>query len=119
MTSKNIELKLSTRADGEAPVLSRSRATLTRRDVDIRIRAENTSYWITPDRMIIYRDYTLTLDPSRETALRYPTPYGDLMMTVRTKHYKAANERVTAVYDLLTEGKVAETIKIELDFSEE
>ena len=118
-TSKRTELTIRSHAADDPPAVTREQGTLTRRDGDLRIRTDSASYWISAEKLIVYKKYALTLDPKRETVLEYPTPYGTLHMTVRTKRYKADHGRVAASYDLLTEGKVAESINIELTFTEE
>lgn len=121
MTSKPIKLFLSLTPKGEKAEIIRCEAEMLERDGKLLVRTEDMRVQIDTDRVLIRRDYQLDIDPTRNTPLDYPTPYGVLSMEVQTESLtvSADRRRVEGDYTLLTNHQPIHTIHLTLTISED
>ena len=122
MTSKatDVRVVLTMRENG-VPERTEHDGTLTRQAGKALVKFDKNRVWIERGRVIVSRGYTLTLDPTRPTALDYPTPYGTLSIEVRTKKLNVTPDLqgVQAAYELWTAGRLASELEMNLQISEE
>ena len=122
MTSKNTNIKihLSLTPVGEKAEIIEADGTLLEREGKSLVQFDEKRIQIEPERILIRQNYVLELRKDRETALLYPTPYGDLSMSVRTKHLEISQDRkkVDALYALYTNGEMIHKIRMNLKLEE-
>ncbi len=121
MTSKNINVRLTLTPVGEAPERITAAGTLLERGGKSLVQFEDRRIQIEPRRVLIRQNYLLELCPGQETKLLYPTPYGELSMSVRTNLLEVSKDRrrVDALYTLYTNGEMIHKIRMNLKLEEE
>ena len=122
MTSKNtkVNITLTLTPVGEAAEVIRREGTLIERGDKSLLQFEDRRIQIEAGRVLVRQSYVIELRLDKETALLYPTPYGDLSMSVRTKHLEVSPDRrrVDALYALYTNGEMIHKIRMNLKLEE-
>lgn len=122
MISKNtkVNITLTLTPVGEEAQVIRTEGTLIERGDKSLLRFEDRRIQIEEQRVLVRQNYVIELRPDRETALIYPTPYGDLSMSVRTKHLEVSPDKrgVDALYALYTNGEMIHKIRMNLKLEE-
>lgn len=121
MTSEPIKVCLLTHPVGEDENRIESEGTFGWRGDKAFLKFGDMRMTIEPNRLYILNGYALDLDPNRETALDRPTPYGIMKFTVRTRILEVSPDRrkVSALYDLYTNGQAVQRVRLSLTVSEE
>lgn len=105
---------------GEEAQVIRTEGTLIERGDKSLLQFEERRIQIEEQRVLVRQNYVIELRRDRETALIYPTPYGDLSMSVRTKHLEVSPDKrgVDALYALYTNGEMIHKIRMNLKLEE-
>ncbi len=105
---------------GEAAEVIKAEGTLLTVEGKSLLQYEDKRIQIQPDRVLIRQGYLLELCPEKETALLYPTPYGQLSMSVQTKALNVSKDhrQVEALYALYTNGELIHKINMKLKLEE-
>lgn len=105
---------------GEQPEVILTEGTLLEREEKSLVQFEDRRIQIEAGRVLIRQQYLLELHPTEETKLLYPTPYGELSMTVRTNVLEVSTDRrkMDALYALYTNGEMIHKIRMNLKLEE-
>ncbi len=118
MTSEptNVKVTLSLKPEGEEKQVISEKGTLLSQKEKVLVKMKERRFQIEKDRVLIFGGYTIELTKDRETKLDYPTPYGTLSMSVKTKSLdiSADKKTVTARYSLYSAGQRLHDIEMKL-----
>ncbi len=118
MTSEptNVKITLSLQPEGESEQIFSERGVFLSQKEKALVKMDKRRFQIEKDRVLIFQGYTIELRKDRETNLDYPTPYGTLSMSVKTKKLDISADlmTVTAKYSLCSAGQRIHDIEMKL-----
>ncbi len=118
MTSEptNVKVTLSLKPEGEEKQVISEKGTFLSQKEKVLVKMKERRFQIEKDRVLIFGGYTIELTKDRATNLDYPTPYGTLAMSVKTKSLdiSADKKTVMAKYSLYSAGQRLHDIEMKL-----
>lgn len=116
MEPTNAKVTLWLKPEGEKAETFSEKGTVLSQKEKVLVKMKERRFQIEKDRVLIFGGYTIELTKDRETNLDYPTPYGTLAMSVKTKmlDISADKKTVTAKYSLYSAGQRLHDIEMKL-----